>query len=188
MASGRRHQTINLLLIATVGGLIATAMRLGYEPAWMHRLGLEWPAVVAFCGAYLFGTFFVTPDLDLAEQHVLAKRNWGWFGFMWVPYGLLFSHRGISHGWFLGPLTRLLYLVAVAALVVFGAYMAADALDRPLPRVNLPARISPLWMWPVGAAVAGFYVSQWSHSIADGVGPWHGLKRLFRRGRRRRRR
>ena len=69
--------------------------------------------VGAFALSYLIGTFLVTPDLDLAEQGVRAKTHWGLFGLLWIPYGAIFSHRGHSHSWIVGPLTRILYLTII---------------------------------------------------------------------------
>ena len=178
MASGKQHQTINVTVFVVASAAAAYALHQGWGSPWTDRIGLEWPAVIAFTGAFLFGTFLVTPDLDLAEQHVLAKRNWGRLGVLWVPYGYLFAHRGLSHGWFFGPLTRLIYLALIAALLVAGAYGGAQALDYPVPPLSWPTRVEPERLWPLGAAAAGFYVSQWLHLLADGVGPLHGLRRL----------
>lgn len=180
MANGQTHQTINVAALVGAAGLVAIAVNEGWGDPWTSRVGFEWPAVAVFIGAFLVGTYLVTPDLDLAEQGVLAKRNWGWLGVIWVPYGYLFAHRGVSHGWFLGPLTRLAYLAALIVLVAGAAYYGAEAGGLevpPIPRVD--ARMwRPAWLWWVAAGVGGFYVSQWIHLLADGVGPLHGLRRL----------
>jgi len=119
-------------------------------------------------GSYLLGTFLITPDLDLAEQQVRAKGHWGWLGWLWVPYGWMFAHRGLSHTWLIGPLTRLLYLGAVG-LVVFwlcGAIMSYLGLD-----ISLQAQLKAPPQEVFWALVLGYYTSQWLHLIADGTWP-----------------
>jgi len=119
-------------------------------------------------GSYLLGTFLITPDLDLAEQQVRAKGRWGWLGWLWVPYGWMFAHRGLSHTWLIGPLTRLLYLGAVG-LVVFwlcGAIMSYLGLD-----ISLQAQLKAPPQEVFWALVLGYYTSQWLHLIADGIWP-----------------
>ena len=181
MASGRNHQAINMGALVLGTMVLAYGIERGWGDPWLAQIGVEWPVVVAFTAAFLFGTYLVTPDLDLAEQHVLAKRNWGLLGFIWVPYGYLFSHRGVSHGWFFGPLTRLLYLAGVAAAGLGIAYYATQAAGMRWPWSIYDLHWYSHWMWPLGSAIAGFYLSQWLHSLADGVGPLHGLQRLVRK-------
>ena len=181
MASGRTHQSINIAIFVGASVLVAAALHRGWGQPWTNRIGLEWPAVFAFTGAFLAGTYLVTPDLDLAEQHVLAKRNWGRLGAIWVPYGYLFSHRGVSHGWFFGPLTRIAYLLTVGALAIVIVYGVANLAEYPLPRPKVPTSLRMEWLWLGGGALVGFYISQWLHLLADGVGPLHGLRRLFRK-------
>lgn len=111
MPAGRVHEAINL---GALGLLSASYLYHG------DHLGVSEPAAFGFAAAYLIGTFLVTPDLDLAEQRVRAKGNWGVLGWLWVPYGLIFSHRGWSHTWIVGPLTRLAYMALMGALLWFG--------------------------------------------------------------------
>ena len=66
---------------------------------------------VVFALAYLFGTFLLSPDMDLAKSDPMS--NWGLLRFVWRPHVQVFKHRGISHVPVLGTLTRVLYLLAM---------------------------------------------------------------------------
>ena len=69
-----------------------------------------------FVLAYLFGTFLLSPDMDLAQSDPMS--NWGLFRFLWRPYAHLFKHRGISHMPVVGTLTRVLYLLVMLYMVL----------------------------------------------------------------------
>jgi uncharacterized metal-binding protein len=165
--SGRVHEAINLCVL----GLGSAAYL-----AFRDSSSLETPVALAFVASYCVGTFLITPDLDLAEQNVRAKGRWGLLGWLWVPYGLMFSHRGLSHSWFIGPLTRLAYLTLLGAAL----FWAGEGLLRYLGiALDLRGRIAAppgeiLW-----ALVLGYYVSQWLHLVADGI--WPDFPRRSRR-------
>lgn len=162
MPSGRIHNAVNSLAYVGLAGLATAAAAEGW-------LQLEAGTALAFSLAYFAGTFLLSPDLDLAESNVASKRAWGPLGFLWVPYGYLMRHRGLSHSWLVGPLTRLAYL---------GLLLAAPLwlLREELARLGLTP--------PLGlAALAGYYLSQWLHLVADGLRPdreWPGLGRRSR--------
>lgn len=160
--SGQTHNLINLASLAVLGGAALYAQRAGY-------LALTETDALAFTVGFAVGTFFLSPDLDLAEGHVNSKRAWGLFGVLWVPYGLLFSHRGWSHSWIVGPLTRLAYLALMVGVVV-------GALLYLLPNVRLP-NVPFTFSWLLALPLlVGYYVSQWLHLIADGVRPDHKMR------------
>lgn len=181
MPSGRTHEAVNLTFF---GGLA-----LGYTYLRTQGLpnGLEplftTPTLTLFSVSYFIGTFLVTPDLDLAENSVRSKSNWGLLGLLWIPYGALFSHRGLSHTWLVGPLTRLVYMVVVALALSW----IVTALT-PLFGYEVSIRTRLLNTWPQlsVAALLGYYLSQWLHLLADGVTPDHGSRRGRRRKRGRR--
>ncbi|MGQ9735872.1 MAG: metal-binding protein [Thermaceae bacterium] len=160
MPSGRAHEAINLTVLG-LGGVIY----LGSTPqdSWGN------PAVLAFALSYLVGTFLITPDLDLAERQVRAKKRWGLLGVLWWPYGVLFRHRGLSHTWVIGPLTRLLYL----GLVLYVLWVFLKSLffylvgEELMFRFDLPPGSKDLWL----PALSGYYLSQWLHLVADGLWP-----------------
>ncbi|RDI96369.1 hydrolase [Meiothermus sp. QL-1] len=159
MPSGRVHEAINLSVLGLAAGVY-----------WLYRetLAIPEPIAVAFVGSYLVGTFLITPDLDLAERQVRSKRRWGWLGWLWVPYGWLFTHRGLSHTWLVGPLTRLLYLGGVGLVLGWLGLVLVRYLGlHPV----LEARFSPPPPEVVWALVLGYYVSQWLHLLADGIWP-----------------
>ncbi len=172
MADGRRHETVNLLVL---GGLTAAwfwSRSLGRQP-----LPDEWfplPARLAFVVSYLLGTWLVTPDMDLANRSVRAKRNWGLLGILWVPYGAIFKHRGLSHSWWLGPLTRIAYLLVLALALLEFAKVLAGWLGYTF---ELRASLYGEWGWLLLGSVAGYYLSQWLHLLLDGF-PGGGRRRV----------
>jgi uncharacterized metal-binding protein len=168
MPAGRIHEAINL---GALGLLSASYV---YE---QNHLGVSEPAAFGFAAAYLIGTFLVTPDLDLAEQRVRAKGNWGVLGWLWVPYGLIFSHRGWSHTWIVGPLTRLVYMVLMGALLWFGGEALLHYLGAQLD-LRGQVRLPPEQV--LYSAAAGYFASQWMHLLADGIWPDVGFRRARR--------
>ncbi|MFC6618059.1 metal-binding protein [Deinococcus radiophilus] len=167
MPSGRVHNIINMTTFAV----------LGVGAIWASRQGMISVTQVQashFALAYLAGTFLLSPDLDLSEGRVNSKRNWGILGPLWVPYGMMFSHRGLSHSWLLGPLTRLVYLAILGAIVI-------GVLRTVWPEMALPAFPEPLEWKVLLPATLGYFLSQWLHLIADGIRPDHGLRRTRRR-------
>lgn len=183
MPSGRAHETINLLVYA--------AAAVGYAYARQRGLTAEFDTLLApetlqtFSLSYLVGTFLVTPDLDLAENRMQARNNWGLLGMLWIPYGALFSHRGLSHTWIIGPLTRLIYLALVALALSWGAAQVGPYFGYSFSvRAELGENGSELAL----GALSGYYLSQWLHLLADGIQPdhaWRGGKRTA--GRRKKR-
>lgn len=169
--NGRVHNLINIAAysVLAAGVLIATRR---------HLLTVTPAQALNFTLGFAAGTFLLSPDLDLAEGRVDSKRRWGVLGVLWVPYGLLFRHRGLSHTWLLGPLTRLVYLGLLAALLAGLVRFAWPA--APLPTVPEPVSLKVLL-----PLLTGYYLSQWLHLIADGIRPDHGLRRAQRKVRRR---
>lgn len=162
MADGRAHERINLLAL---GGLAAAwyLSQLQGRPLLPDSLA-PLPARLAFIVSYLIGTFLVTPDLDLANRSVRAKQHWGLLGILWVPYGAVFRHRGLSHSWLLGPLTRLLYLLMLALALSELSQVLAGWLGY---RLELRAVLAGQWGWLLAGSAAGYYVSQWLHLLVD---------------------
>ena len=166
MPSGRVHEAINLTVLG-LGGLVYLAQS--------PKEALGEPRVLAFALSYLVGTFLVTPDLDLAEKRVRAKGRWGILGVLWWPYGVLFRHRGLSHTWILGPLTRLLYLAFVLYLLwvlLGGVYAYLEGGAAVSLRLSIPSLPREVLL----SMLLGYYLSQWLHLLADGILPDHDFK------------
>jgi uncharacterized metal-binding protein len=164
MPSGRTHEAINLTLLG-LGGAFYLAQ--GGSP--------EEPRALAFLLGYLAGTFLLSPDLDLAEKGVRAQGRWGVLGALWRPYGWLFRHRGLSHTWVLGPLTRLGYLLLLLFLL-YGLLKGVAAFMGASLALALP----PLPKEVLLLGLLGYYLSQWLHLVADDIWPDHDLRRLKR--------
>jgi uncharacterized metal-binding protein len=162
--SGRVHEAINLTALGAASAVYFTQ----FSPATLPS-----PLLLAFSVSYLIGTFLVTPDLDLAEQNVRAKGRWGIMGGLWVPYGLLFSHRGLSHTWLIGPITRLVYMGIIGAALFFVGEALAGYLGISL-QIQAPKVPPQDILWALGG---GYYVSQWMHLIADGIAPDTKIRR-----------
>ena len=176
MARGVAHEAVDA---AVLGGvmLVAVAVNAVTDGWLLEVLGL--PTLAAFVAGFLAGSLLLSPDLDMASyQSVLAKRRWGALRGLWVPYGVLFKHRGLSHSYVIGPVSRLAYL----ALWGWGALWVIRRLGFELWWVGLEG--VALWSWPrfLVAAVVGVVLANWSHLMADGVYPFEVRRRVRRRG------
>ena len=176
MPSGRVHETINLVVFGAAAAAYTYAQAHGYTERFDTLLAPETAAL--FTVSYLVGTFLVTPDLDLADNRVRAKSNWGLLGLLWAPYGEMFSHRGLSHTWFVGPMTRLLYMVMVGLALSWVATVISSHFGYTFS-VRAGWRENS-WELSLGSLL-GYYLSQWLHLIADGVKPDHGSRLRKRR-------
>ena len=146
----------------SVSGLALYVQYLASRPL-VHSGVLGEDAVVAYMTGFVVGAFLITPDLDMAgDKPVRPLRYWGPLAVVWWPYGRLFKHRGLSHTWVLGPLTRLAYLLL---LLLAGPGWALFFLEKlgwiawkgsPLP----PA---------LGASIFGYFVGQWLHLTLDAI-------------------
>ncbi len=172
MPSGRAHETINLLTYAAAATLYAYARERGLSAEFDTLLSPE--MLRTFSLSYLLGTFLVTPDLDLAENRMQARNNWGLLGSLWIPYGAMFSHRGLSHTWIIGPLTRLVYLALLALALSWAAAQVGPYFGYTF---SVKAGLSENWPELGLGALSGYYLSQWLHLLADGIRPDHAWGR-----------
>ena len=112
MPSGRTHTRIDLvMLVVLLGG---GAYFWGPLTRFFGRDEFSEYSIV-FVVSYLFGTFLLSPDMDLAKSDPM--RNWGVLRLLWRPYSHLFKHRGVSHMPIVGTLTRVLYILSVVYVV-----------------------------------------------------------------------
>ena len=101
MAQGKNHDRINLI----VGTVLASLLWISLKSFLL--LGF-------FSSGWLFSTFIFSPDSDF-----MPKKRAGILRFVLYPYALLFKHRGVSHSFIWGTLTRLIYLILMTFLGIF---------------------------------------------------------------------
>jgi len=146
MPSGRTHLKIEAVLLfawTALGGILLAN-------------GVASPqALVSFILAYAFSMLFLSPDLDLARSR--ASKRWGIARVLWMPYALVFRHRGRSHHPVFGALTRILYLLLLVVVVV----VTIVALSGTRISIHLPPGDVMI------AVVAGLYVPNLTHIVAD---------------------
>ena len=148
MPSGRIHLRIELfLLVLSTAGLVALRATARIDSASM----------VLFALSYAVSMMLLSPDLDLADSR--ATRRWGPLRVLWWPYAAIFKHRQISHHLLFGPLSRIVYFLALLLGIAFVTIAAAG---RTLPAPALSGRL-------VGFVALGLYIPNVIHILADRV-------------------
>lgn len=108
---------------------------------------------------FTYSTLFMNPDLDLVHKIKLFSLR----GFLTMPfrgYSLIFHHRGLSHSPLFGTLTRILYLLILAFLLL--------ALIRyPLPSTESTLVFITHHKACFFAAIAGIFLADLIHIILD---------------------
>jgi len=77
--------------------------------------------IFTFSLSFFYGTFFMNPDLDIANKIKLFSLR----GVLSIPfrsYSYVFRHRGISHSIFFGTLTRLIWLALFILAMIYIIY------------------------------------------------------------------
>ncbi len=111
-------------------------------------VGCPYAANIALAGlGILLGSIWLSPDLDMART--LPMRRWGPLRVLWWPYAGLFAHRGVSHHFLLGPLSR----VAYASLAVV-----------PVWWLGFDWAGAGWWLAWLGG---GILLGNWLHLLAD---------------------
>ena len=86
----------------------------------------QWQCLAALGSGYFLSTVGVHPDQDISGRTFSERKGlWGSFLHYWsLPYGWMFTHRGISHEHFIGTITRVLFmglwLLPIVPILVFG--------------------------------------------------------------------
>lgn len=124
MPSYRTHVSINLFV-----GLPLSLAALKYGVLSTSN------DILYFAAAYVYGTFFLHPDLDLARNIRLFSIK-GILTLPFRPYSHFFRHRGISHIPLIGTLTRVLWLLAFFWLIYFAIGWVFPELDWNQPYIQ----------------------------------------------------
>ncbi len=102
MPSGSTHDRITLLILAPLAGL-----------SWLFSTSSQLTLII--CASFLFSGLMFGPDLDI---YSVQFKRWGKLKFIWLPYQKLLRHRSIiSHGFLIGTIFRVIYLLSFLALV-----------------------------------------------------------------------
>ncbi len=172
MPSGRTHDLITFALtpVAFVGAQI-----------YWGRLMVSLVATIAT----LFAGLMFGPDLDLYSKQY---RRWGPLRFIWYPYMVAFSHRSrLSHGIVLGTIVRVLYFIAVIAVLITIAlyvrqrylYGVPTTWGEEFKQVSLEMgafwnRTDKQYFW---AALAGLWFGAAAHTVSDVI--WSIAKKIW---------
>lgn len=117
------------------------------------------PLLITFMATFFYSTFFMNPDLDLVHQIKLFSIR----GILTLPfrmYSKIFTHRGISHSFFFGTLTRLLWLLGIATLISYFVY-------RTLPSEKTFFYYYDDYKYFIFYGLSGVVLADWCHLLLD---------------------
>lgn len=112
-----------------------------------------------FAGSFVYSTLFMSPDLDLAYQ-IRPFSLRGIFSLPFRSYARCFRHRGLSHSWIFGSLTRILWLFAWFILIFLLCY-------RSLPKTRAILSIYAVYKPYLLYGFAGICIADWCHLLLD---------------------
>lgn len=155
MPSGRTHDSITLWSLPLIAGLSLVCTQDG-------------SLALVTSGGFLFSGLMFGPDLDI---HSKQYRRWGWLRWIWLPYRRSLRHRSLwSHGFLVGTIVRLLYLVSwilllMGSVIVVGAFIAYGQGQSEQWYALVQQQILS-----IGQRVGQVFVAYPVHAIALGVG------------------
>jgi uncharacterized metal-binding protein len=148
MSNYKTHVVFNLLV-----GLPAAIVGMHYT---LHPSS---SLLITFIVTFFYGTCFMSPDLDLVHKIKLRSIR----GICSLPFRLyskFFKHRGLSHSFLFGTLTRVLWLSAVGFIIFFAIYQTFPTQKSIL----LYFKQHKLYIY---YALAGVTMADWCHLILD---------------------
>ncbi|MFZ0564628.1 MAG: DUF2227 family putative metal-binding protein [Chlamydiales bacterium] len=148
MANYRTHTAFNVIITLP---LLCGALYFFLSPKLFLFL--------TFVGAYLYTTFFMNPDLDIAHK----IKPFSLRGILALPfrgYAKLFKHRGISHSFLFGSLTRVIWLTALLFLLFY--FILPISLNKK-DLIVFCHQYKSYLVYGLG----GICCADWSHLIVD---------------------
>ena len=115
--------------------------------------------LIIFSSIFVYGTLFMNPDLDLANQISLFSLR----GLLTLPfrsYARIFSHRGLSHHPLFGSLTRIGWLFIWGALIFLIIY-------QTLPSHATLLKFYKHYQSYILYAFAAICCADWCHLLLD---------------------
>lgn len=162
MSSGRQH-----FLYGTIAGCAALST------GWMF--GADAEMLIGFGAGTAVG-LMITPDMDLVQityTETLVRRI-PIVGPIVIasgmPYALLFRHRGLSHHWLFGTLSRIIYVFGVLLfwLTWLVGLMLIIFPDRQFTPQYVLQPTSGFWQ-AAGAFFLAWWFQDMVHIIADAI-------------------
>lgn len=150
MSGYRTHTKINLFVALPI--CTAAAILLLHPPLKLLLLGI---------GVFTYGTLFMSPDVDLAYQTKLMSVR-GILSLPFRTYAMVFKHRGLSHSFFFGTLTRILWLLMY---VLIGFYIAYECVPTKHSFLRFFFAYKPYLFWGFG----GLFLADTGHLIMDRI-------------------
>jgi len=108
-----------------------------------------------FIIGFFIGTVLLSPDIDIKSE--AARRC----GIACTPYRKTFSHRGISHHWLWGAVTRIIYVLIIIGLLAGLIFV----LKLPLPDITVVLKHP----FEVLMVVLGLFLANLIHTIVDAI-------------------
>ena len=115
--------------------------------------------LIVYSLSFAYATLFMTPDADLANKVKLFSLR-GLMTLPFRPYSFLFSHRGISHWFIVGTITRILWLSLLFIAIYTLVYQRSLSLE-PILEFYQVHKLSLLYCF------AGLSISDLGHLILD---------------------
>jgi len=150
--SGKTHDKINLAVLFLV--LLSFFSFLERSILPFPDSYLESRRILIFSLAYLFGTFFLSPDLDIKSS---PYRRWGVLKVIWRPHQQLFGHRGVLHHPVFGPVILTLTPLVLLYPLLYSLLILLDIDTGRFP------------VWVGSAMFFGLVLSMEVHYLSDFV-------------------
>ncbi|AKB31969.1 hypothetical protein MSSIH_1279 [Methanosarcina siciliae HI350] len=145
MPNGKTHTKINItLLFGILLSLHTHYIKLHIPPEY-----LEFDTIAIFSFALIFGTYYLSPDLDIKSG---PFKRWGILKYIWWPYQKIFKHRGKLHHPLSGP------IIIISTVSLFIIAPVVKFLDLDITQIPTKYFISLL---------TGIVVSIEAHIVAD---------------------
>lgn len=130
MTSYKNHNKISLFL------LLLAATTLFYF--------IEFYQPIVFMWSYLFGLYFLSPDLDLKTSSVY--KNWLVFRYLWWPFQKIMHHRGISHHYIVGPIVIISYFLILVSPILYFISFDILILYRDYFVIGILGCVNSMWV------------------------------------------
>lgn len=107
MAKYKTHSAFNIIFVLPISIFILT-----------HYLNVDTQNLFFYGMAFIYSTLFMNPDMDLAKK----IKTFSIRGILTLPFKLysqIFRHRGISHTFPFGTISRIIFLLLFIVFILF---------------------------------------------------------------------